>query len=245
MNEAYRIKQCFNKASQTYDHASVLQQTIGEKLIGLIREQISNADNIIDLGCGTGIVTKKLALTLTPKHLCILDLAEQLLSKAKQHLSSFQPHTHEGDFNEITKLNQHFNLVFSNMALQWSINLTNTMEAMHQKLAKQGLIAFSIPLSGTLHELKYHYNVNSFFTSETIKEKLMLAQLEIVAQQKESMTLSFESLFAALQSIKQVGANYTGKRIHKGLRGKSFLSLRMLQPLTYVIGYFIAKKSSP
>jgi hypothetical protein len=45
-----------------------------------------------------------------------------------------------------------------------------------------------------------------------------------------------------LHSIKQIGANYVPKRVSAGLSGKAFLNRLDLRKLTYVIGYFVAKK---
>lgn len=242
MNEAQQIKQFFNKASKTYDECSQLQQRIGEKLITLIQQQHSHTNRIIDLGCGTGMVTKKLACTLAHQELLILDIANELLKKANEHLSAFRFQTHEADFNAIANIEPSFNLIFSNMALQWSSNLSDTLHAMSNKLDAQGIIAFSIPLSGTLTELKYNYDLNNFFSAESIRQKLAILNLNVITHDVEKITLPFDNLFSALKSIKNVGANYTGKPLHKGLRGKSFLYTRMLQQLTYVIGYFIVKK---
>lgn len=234
------IKRHFNKASKTYDTHSGLQQSIGENLIALISEQQRETHRIIDLGCGTGRVTEKLAHTFSYQTLHAIDIASELLKKTRERL----PHcdVYEANFDQLSVAPHPFDLVFSNMALQWSTDLTHTLQSISHQLNPSGLIAFSIPLSGTLAELKHHYALNHFFSLETIKDKLTACELTLLAQKTEKITLRFDTLFAALKSIKHVGASYTGKQIKKGLRGKALLNVRMAQQLTYVIGYFIATR---
>jgi malonyl-CoA O-methyltransferase len=242
MNEPNSIKRFFNKASNTYDDNTHLQQAIGEKLITLIQQQTLLNPSIIDLGCGTGAVTRRLAIEIPHRHFHAIDIADQLLNIASERLSSFDIRVYEADFNHLTISDHRYDIAFSNMALQWSTDLSKTIQSITTLLSHQGLLAFSLPLFGTLHELKHQYSLNHFLPAPLIKNKLTDSGLELIYHHTETRVLTFDNLYLALKSIKNMGANYTGKRINKGLRGKSFLSLRMLQQLSYHIGYFIARK---
>lgn len=233
-----QVKRHFNKANKTYDNHCGLQQSTGEKLIALTRPLINQTNHIIDLGCGTGITTEKLAQAFSYQTFHGLDIAGELLKKTKQRLPGI--FIHESSFDNLP--NQNFDLIFSNMALQWSHDFNHTLSIIKSKLHAQGLLAFTVPLAGTLVELKHHYALNHFLSIDEIKDHLQQNQLTTLIQQTEKISLSFDTLFSALRSIKNVGANYTGRRIHKGLRGKAMVNMRLAQRLTYVIGHFIAKK---
>ena len=55
------IQNSFNSVKDTYDNYSEIQQTIGSDLISYLLNFDKNSyENILDLGCGTGITTQKL-----------------------------------------------------------------------------------------------------------------------------------------------------------------------------------------
>ena len=56
-----KIKECFNKAADTYDANCYIQKIAGKKLMSYLSEYVYKPDNILELGCGTGIVTEILA----------------------------------------------------------------------------------------------------------------------------------------------------------------------------------------
>ena len=85
--------------------------------------------------------------------------------------------------------------------------------------------------------------MNHFFDSESITSYLTQCVYNLLVQETENITLTFSHPMHALKSIKQIGANYVSHRIHKGLSAKSPFAKMDTNELTYVIGYFIARKS--
>lgn len=244
MKDTHQIKKFFNQAKHTYDDHCQLQLDIGHTLINTIKNISSSYAATIDLGCGTGLVTEKLAKTISYQHLHAIDIANELLTKAHQRMTALNVTLYEADFNHLNINDLQFDLAFSNMALQWSADLNQTLLAIANCVKTNGTLAFSIPLPGTLIELKHYYALNHFLSTESIARSLQSSGFTLIHQHTDTITLPFDSLYLALKSIKNMGANYTGKHLHKGLRGKSFLHLHVLQRLTYHIGYFIAKKTS-
>lgn len=242
MNEVEKIKSHFNKADHSYDSHCQLQMTVGENLINFIKHHSHSYPRIMDLGCGTGIVSQRFASEFSHQEFHAIDIANSLLAKAKTRLLPIGANVYETDFDDLPPYHQAFDLVFSNMSLQWSANLTTTLQNLKNILNPQAIIAFSIPLTGTLTELKHNFSLNHFLSQDLIQQQLAQCGYDVLIQHREKKILRFDNLLAMLRSIKDVGANFVGKRIHKGLRGKSFLQVRMAQQLTYVIGYFIAQK---
>lgn len=240
MNKAIKIKQAFNKAESSYDANNVLQLEVGNHLIELTKTYCKKHDYLIDIGCGTGSTTANLASSFRFHTLHAIDIADALLAKAKEKLSAKKnTYIYEADFNKPLGPEQAFDLVFSNMALHWGQNFNACLAELLKLMHSKSMLAFSIPLAGTLSQLKPQYALNPFFTMEKVLTDLKQHGLEIHHQQQKTHTLSFDNLFAALKSIKNVGANYTGRHQSKGLNGKSLLNIRLSQQLTYVIGYFI------
>ncbi|MGB6976264.1 MAG: methyltransferase domain-containing protein [Gammaproteobacteria bacterium] len=243
------IRRCFNKAAITYDKYSHVQQFVGKKLLDLLCQYKTQTDRVIDLGCGSGLVTQQLACAMSYKSFHAIDIAHNLLMLARKRLQSHQIKVYEQDFDNLTSSNELFDLAFSNMALHWSLTFEQTLLTIQQNLLLNGIIAFSIPVAGTFLELNAD-SINHFYLENTIFEWLSLAGFERVAYFVDSLTVKFDNFIDALNSIKKVGANSTLIKSQVALCGKSFLNQiakvenLAVQPfsLTYRIGYFIARK---
>ena len=243
MNSIASIKKAFNRSQLSYDEHCMVQQYSGEKLLSLIRNN-SIMPRILDLGCGTGLMTQKLATAFNYHDFHALDIANQLLVKARERLLPFHIHTYEADFNHLPDYAEPFDLIFSNMSLQWSTNLHTTLSNLAALLSSSGLLAFSIPLAGTFAELHPHFSLNNFIDLASFTQQLNELHYDSVIAHQEKLTLQFENTLSTLQSIKHVGANCVVNKSHRGLRGKAFINQCNLRELTYVIGYFVVTKKA-
>ncbi len=243
-----KIKNSFNKAAGTYDQARNVQRQIGEALINtLLAMGTCNYTNIVDLGCGTGQVTKILADKIKFHKFQAIDFAAKLLAIAKTKLAAYKIKILEADYDALPANN--FDLAFSNMSLQWSQDLLNTIKIINNLLDANGTLAFSIPLQGTLIELNA-YSINHFYSLSYIKKLLITHGFKI----KKCFIQKYINYFpnkgrddlaptlAALKSLKAVGANCRIDYCRGGV-SPPLKDSRMPCKLTYNIGFFIAIKS--
>ncbi len=96
---------------------------------------------VIDLGCGSGELTRQLADKLPNSHVTGLDSSPQMLDKAASFARPslvFQ----QGDQSTLTG---EWDLIFSNAALQWSENHAELIPCLFNKLAPGGQIAVQVP----------------------------------------------------------------------------------------------------
>jgi trans-aconitate 2-methyltransferase len=96
---------------------------------------------VVDLGCGTGELTRQLADALPDSIVTGLDSSEQMLEKAGA-FSSPNLIFVQGDQSQFPG---EWDLIFSNAALQWSENHAELIPYLYQRLNVGGQIAVQVP----------------------------------------------------------------------------------------------------
>lgn len=115
--------------------------------------------NVVDLGCGTGELTRQLADLLPDSDVTGLDSSPQMLEKAAP-FSSPNLHFEQRDQSQLTG---QWDLIFSNAALHWSENHTELIPNLYRRLAAGGQIAVQIPSN--------HYHISHQIIRETASEE--------------------------------------------------------------------------
>ena len=95
----------------------------------------------VDLGCGTGELTRQLAESLPGSDVTGLDSSEAMLEKAAP-LSTPSLHFVKGDQAQLTG---EWDLVFSNAALHWTENHAELIRKLYEGLKPGGQIAVQVP----------------------------------------------------------------------------------------------------
>jgi trans-aconitate 2-methyltransferase len=96
---------------------------------------------VVDLGCGTGELTRQLADALPDSQVTGIDSSLSMLEKA-QSVSRSNLHFEQGDQAQLAG---EWDLIFSNAALHWSENHAELISSLYRKLRPGGQIAVQIP----------------------------------------------------------------------------------------------------
>jgi trans-aconitate 2-methyltransferase len=107
--------------------------------------EVSPNLNVVDLGCGSGELTRVLADTLADAQVLGLDSSSEMLARASDHARAglrFE----QGDQADLTGA---YDLIFSNASLQWSDNHTALIPNLYRCLAPGGQIAVQMPSNHT------------------------------------------------------------------------------------------------
>ena len=115
---------------------------------------------VVDLGCGTGDLTRKLADALPNSSVLGLDNSLQMLEKA-QSFSTPRLRFEQGDQ---ALLRGDWDLIFSNAALQWSEQHKNLIPRLYERLAPGGQIAVQVPSN--------HNHISHQIYRETASEEM-------------------------------------------------------------------------
>jgi len=111
----------FTKAARSYDDYAEFQYFTAEKIVQTI---INPPNHILDIGCGTGILTYLLRQKFPNTHFIMLDIAPLMLRRAKEKLGSSHIDYICGsgsDTNFIVNLvkQKNIDLIVSNLCFQW------------------------------------------------------------------------------------------------------------------------------
>ncbi len=240
------IQACFNKAATSYDANSDVQQSMGKKLISMLQTFITDDQSVIDLGCGTGMVTKNLFETVKFSRIVGIDLADELLKMAHKRLANPSIEFHQANFANLPLANESIDHVFSNMALHWSHDFNLTLQEIFRIQKQQGIFAMSLPLQGTLAELaQYGCRYNDFWSKGFVDHTLQKNGYEILHDEMLTCVVKYKNMLTALRLMKKTGTNFITRNTQQVVLSKSQLTaMRDDASLTYVIYLVIAKKTN-
>lgn len=135
----------FSKVSASYEKDSIVQKSAGDILLDLI--DIRQNDNVLDLGCGTGHITKMIREKTGGKVLGI-DPSDGMIAKAKEKYSQFDISFRVGDAEQIDCENS-FDKIFCNSVFQWFSNPLAALKACFKSLRNGGMMAVQAPAKDT------------------------------------------------------------------------------------------------
>lgn len=143
----------FGKKAKIYDSESVLQKESADKLVEFVIECIdkSKVNTILDIGCGTGYLTRLLPTHFEHSLITGIDCASGMIDFCKQSLS----HIRNVDFVECDANcaieGKRYDLMVSNFALHWLEDLeTFILKARNNS----EFVAFAIPTSDSFKDLR-------------------------------------------------------------------------------------------
>jgi len=131
----------FTAISHRYEGAAVVQKAAAEVLLALL--QIGPQEDVLDLGCGTGHLTKRLA-ELTAGRVVGVDPAPGMIAQAQSKYGS-ERIVFEVASAEDLQAQAEYDVIFCNSALQWWRDPERAREACRRALRPGGRIGFQAP----------------------------------------------------------------------------------------------------
>jgi malonyl-CoA O-methyltransferase len=195
-----RVSSEFSKHALHYDLHNSIQNLVIEKLLSMV---LTQPDNILDLGCGSGALCKKIDWKY--KHFTGVDFAPGML---ELHPKSQIIECVNGNFNDAGLFQslrvKKYDYIFSASALQWAQNLENTFKHIQDLKAPVALAIFT---SNTFKTLNNTASLSSFLSSvkevEQLQEKYFSsARFEVV-----NYKLEFTSVREMFVYIKRSGVS--------------------------------------
>ncbi|MFH1622324.1 MAG: methyltransferase domain-containing protein [Candidatus Omnitrophota bacterium] len=224
------IKEKFSKASESYDELSVIQKEIADELLLSIKI-LNSTQRILDIGIGTGYLTKKIQSSNPNLQMYGLDLALGMLNKARQRIPNLS--LIQADANYLPFEGPLFDLIVSNLTYQWVSNLEHAFKKVRGILRKNGRCYFSIFTENTLKELRQVISESRIpksdplaylpdkFRVKDLFEKIGFKVTQINFKIKKQY---YSNLLELLNWLKLIGANrYWSDRFYQGLSARNFI----------------------
>jgi malonyl-CoA O-methyltransferase len=256
------IARGFSEAAAHYERWAAPQRTIAEALAALLPDALPPGP-ILDLGCGTGLLTGLLIERYPGRKVVGVDVAPAMVDACRAKWPDTERAEFVVDDAEQFASGGPWALVASSCSFQWFEHPAEVLRRFGGQLAPGGFVALAVPVQGSLPELNDCYGVVlkrtmpglTFLPPTTYEEALAGAGLLTRCAKAEPVVTMYDHGLDALRSFKGVGATFQHQHEYTALNGKAVRALvkeydRLFAqsdgrvPLTYQALYCVAESTT-
>lgn len=238
----------FSQAKSEYDNNAIAQQCIVQKLMALLATQGTVFNKILEIGCGTGMLSEQLVSNCEFERLVLNDLCRDYEPVLRKKLPYPSVHYHFGDAEQ-----EHFgigyDLVISASAVQWFENEANFLKKMANTLNDDGILLFNTFSSKNLYEIKSLLKTGLTYPTEDEWYKLLANDFEVLILTTEEIPLYFDCALSVLTHLNKTGVSiidpskWSDKRLTRfEQRYRTQFQQDLGVALTYTPLYVMARK---
>ncbi len=238
------VQRAFGRAAATYDDAAVLQKEVGARMAERLEVVRLAPQAVLDAGCGTGEALAGLGVRYPQARRVALDLAVPMLEIARERHDERRSVLHRlaatlrgssppapafvaGDIAALPFAPAAFDLVWSNLALQWVDDLGRAFGELHRVLRVGGLLTFTTFGPDTLKELRIAFravdaepHVSRFVDMHDIGDLLVQTGFADPVMHMEMITLTYREPRGMMQDLKAIGATNATRGRPRGMLGR-------------------------
>lgn len=252
------VRLAFDRAAPEYDRYAVLQHEVESRLLERLEYLRSPPSCILDIGCGTGAASHHLQSRFPDSEVIALDWSERMLQQMQlRNGAGRNPRPLCADMHDLPLPSRSVDMVFSNLAMQWSSDLPSLFTGIRRVLKPGGMFLFSSFGPDTLMELRTAWaqadsqpHVNQFIDMHDIGDQLLASGFAEPVMDVDMLTLEYSDVTSLMRELKAIGAHNAAKDRSPGLTGKIKFS-RVLEayeqfrreeiyPATYEVIYGVA-----
>jgi len=138
-----RIAEAFSRSAHRYEQASQLQAEVATALAHMAVKDLPEAPRILEIGCGTGGLTRHLLDEISDGTFLITDIAPTMVETCRErcadpratfaHMDGEHPDLGDGQYD----------LIVSSLAMQWFADLRGGIAVLSRHLVPGGRLVFS------------------------------------------------------------------------------------------------------
>ncbi len=254
------IRAAFEASADRYDDVAFLQREVASRLLERLDLLKMTPATILDLGSGTGHCTEALAKRYPHARVVALDLSETMLHHTRRRFSHWQRFRKKhgfisGDAENLPFADNSFEMLFSNLTVQWCGDLEQTFSEFRRVLKPGGVLFYTTLGPDTLRELRASWaevdegvHVNTFLDLHDVGDAMLRSRLAEPVMDMEHITLTYRDSMTLMRDLKELGAHNVNPGRQQGLTGPRKLKAVMqayeqfrqadgLLPATYEVIY--------
>ena len=225
------VRASFDRASASYESAAGLQARVAAELLERLAVFAFEPRVVLDLGAGTGRVTRELKRRYRRALVIALDLAPGMLREARRHQQLWRRFERVcGDALRLPLADASVDVVFSSLMLQWCEPLDTALAECRRVLKPDGFFAFSTFGPDTLHELRGAWasadgynHVNHFVDVHEVGDALVRAGLMEPVLDVDRVEVGYPDALSLMRDLKAIGAHNVTAGRPRALVGRARL----------------------
>ncbi len=217
-----RIGINFSRGAADYDQHARLQKEMADQLL----ERIKGLSplRVLDIGCGTGYMTRQMAAMFPRAEVIGIDIAPGMIEEAKKRARE-RPRFISGDGERLAFPDHCFDLIVSNATFQWMAAERALAEA-GRTLKRGGRVELNTFGPETLKELKAAgFTTNELNSVEELRD-IAARFFKEVRLTRRIVEQRFSSVKELILHLKKIGAQTRSEK------SKGYLRRRLDQPIT-------------
>jgi len=225
------IRAAFEASATRYDEVAVLQREVASRLLDRLELLTMTPASILDMGSGTGHCSEALSRRYPKARVVALDLAEAMLHQTRKRFSRWARFRNKhgfvaGDAERLPFADDSFDMLFSNLTLQWCMDLEQTFSEFRRVLKPGGVLFFTTLGPDTLKELRASWakvdqlvHVNTFLDLHDLGDAMLRTRLAEPVLDMEHITLTYRYSMDLMRDLKALGAHNVNPGRSQGLTG--------------------------
>lgn len=197
------VKRRFRKNLENYNKNAKVQKQMSEKLFSFL-DKTKEYKNILEIGCGTGLLTEKVSEKLVFENYICVDIVpecEEFIKEINENINFIS-----SDIEEFLSTNNNsYDLIISNASLQWIENFEDFGKKLISRLNPNGILLFSTFGTENLREIFFIQGKTlNYHNLEYLKS--IFKKYDIKAEE-EIRIMSFKTPKEVLKHLKNTGVN--------------------------------------
>lgn len=247
-----RVHNQFRRSMPSYDENARVQKIVADHLCSMTVEELFHVpQRMLEVGCGTGLLTSRLRVLFPDSELFVNDLVEDLSRITAAANNIPKRHCVAGDIEQV-KLPGKFDLIVSASTFQWLTNPDTTLRKLADSLIDYGCMVFSTFGKHNLREIRLTTGGGLEYRTKEEMQELLSPYFTVERVVEEFHILDFDTPLDVLQHLKKTGVNvsndpsvWTKGRVNAFIDDyNTRFAMDGKVPLTYHPLYFVCRKKA-